>query len=317
MKRKWAIILGIVISLVVVAGFVGGNTLYNIALNPRADKGLVFGTTQDPEAVSGSTDSDEGEVASWLAGVGYEDDYILAGDGLKLHAYVIEQSQPSDMWVIAVHGYTGEAMEMSPYAQRFYGRGYNILMPNLRSHGQSEGDYIGMGWHDRLDIIGWIDRILADNARANIVLFGVSMGGATVMMTAGEPLPDNVFAVIEDCGYTSAWAEFSTQMGDLFGLPDFPLMNFASLVAKIRAGYFIEEASAVNQLKKTKLPILFIHGEEDRFVPFWMLDEVYEAAAGEKEKYSVPGAAHAESAKVAGDAYWDRVFGFLVKQGGV
>ncbi len=82
-------------------------------------------------------------------------------------------------------------------------------MPDLRGHGQSEGNYIGMGWDERLDIVDLTKYIINNYANTEIVLFGVSIGVATVMTTSGEKLPSNVKAIIEDCGYTSAWSQFA------------------------------------------------------------------------------------------------------------
>lgn len=118
--------------------------------------------------------------------------------------------------------------------------------------------------------------------------------------------------MVEDCGYTSAKDEFSYQLKEIFGLPAFPIMDFASLVTKLRAGYTLGEASAVKQLLKTELPVLFIHGTADTFVPSSMLDEVYEAAGGEKEKFAVEDAGHGMAAAVAGEQYWESVFTFVV-----
>lgn len=146
------------------------------------------------------------------------------------------------------------------------------------------------------------------------MLYGVSMGAATVMMASGEAdLPVQVRCVIEDCGYTSVWDEFSGQLKELFGLPPFPVLNAADLVCRIRAGYSITEASALRQVERSVTPTLFIHGEEDTFVPFWMLEELYQAASCEKEKLAVPGAAHAESAAVAPELYWPAVDAFLAR----
>ena len=161
-----------------------------------------------------------------------------------------------------------------------------------------------------------------------IVLYGVSMGAATVMMASGEAdLPVQVRCVIEDCGYTSVWDEFSGQLKELFGLPPFPVLNAADLVCRIRAGYSITEhmgsaeenvealwnESPLKYAPRCKTPTLFIHGEEDTFVPFWMLEELYQAASCEKEKLVVPGAAHAESAAVAPELYWPAVDAFLAR----
>ena len=159
----------------------------------------------------------------------------------------------------------------------------------------------------------WVDAIVEQDPQAEVVLFGISMGGATVMMTAGEEdLSPAVKCVIEDCGYSSVWDEFAGQLKEMFGLPAFPVLDAASLVTQIRAGYGFKEASAADQVAKTSLPILFIHGEEDDFVPYWMLDVVYDACASpDKEKLSVPGAAHGEASGVAPETYWATVEAFL------
>ncbi|MGV2687118.1 alpha/beta hydrolase, partial [Clostridium perfringens] len=124
--------------------------------------------------------------------------------------------------------------------------GYNVLIPDLRAHGNSEGSYIGMGWNDRLDIIEWINLIIKNYENTEIILHGVSMGAATVSMVSGENLPNNVKVIIADCGYTSVWKQFSHKLKGLYSLPDFPVMHASSLVSKFRAGYNLRKASALN-----------------------------------------------------------------------
>ena len=141
----------------------------------------------------------------------------------------------------------------------------------------ARGDYIGMGWPERLDVVAWIERIVQADPEARILVFGESMGAATAMNVAGESLPANVKCIIEDCGYTSVWDEFSLQLKDVFGLPSFPLLDVANLVCNVRAGYDFHKASSVEQLKHATVPMLFIHGDQDTFVPYDMLDQNYEA----------------------------------------
>ena len=214
------------------------------------------------------------------------------------------ENDASNDWVLAFHGYMGSAAEVTPGAWRFHQWGYNVLMPEARGCGKSGGDYYAMGWDDRLDALDWIDLLNTEYGAANIYLFGVSMGGATVMMITGEELPGNVRAAVEDCGYTSAKAEFAYQLKQLFGLPSFPVMDMASLVTRIRAGYWLGEASALKQVKKSETPTLFIHGSADTFVPAEMVYEVYEAATCEKELFVVEGAGHGGASAKGGDAYW-------------
>ena len=236
----------------------------------------------------------------------------VPGEVIRLHG--VQFPREGNKYAILFHGYTGAAWQMAPYAKIFYDMGYSVLTPDARAHGESEGDYIGMGWLERPDVLSWIDSITGTDPDAEIVLMGVSMGGATVMMAAGEDLPGNVKCIVEDCGYSSVWDEFRLQLKNVFGLPAFPLLDAASLVCRIRAGYSFKEASSVTQLQKATVPMLFIHGDADTFVPFSMLDEVYEAcASAEKEKLVVHDAAHGAAADTDPELYWNTVFTFVGK----
>lgn len=313
MKKKK--IIGIAISSILVILILGlsfvGNYFYNLALNPDTPKDIVFGTPEEAEATSGQVlDSD---IQWLLTESNYTDETLTSFDNLNLHAYKVLNQNDSNKWVITVHGYTSEGINMSSYAKNYYDIGYNVLIPDLRSHGLSEGDYIGMGWDDRLDIIDWINTILEYNPNAEIVLHGVSMGAATVSMVSGEDLPSNVKAIVADCGYTSVWDEFAYQLDDLFSLPEFPILNVSSLVAKVRAGYFLGEASTLKQVAKSKTPILFIHGDEDDFVPYYMMEELYNATNSEKEMLTIKNAGHAKASEVDPETYWTTVSNFTSK----
>lgn len=310
-KKLLGISLGIITIIIVISlGFVG-NYFYNLALNPDTPKDIVFGTPEEAEATSGQVLDEDKE---WLLSKSnHSDEYITSSDNLKLHSYVVKNENPSNKWVVTVHGYTSEGLNMSSYAKKYYDMGYNVLIPDLRSHGLSEGNYIGMGWDDRLDIISWINYILNENPNAEIVLHGVSMGATTVLMTSGEAIPSNVKAIVTDCGYTSVWDEFAYQLDDLFSLPEFPILNVSSIVAKIRAGYFLGEASSIDQVKKSKTPILYIHGDQDDFVPYYMMEELYNATSSEKEMLTIKDAEHAKASEVDPETYWTTVNNFINK----
>ncbi|UUX34959.1 alpha/beta hydrolase [Fundicoccus culcitae] len=307
------ITLIVVAAVFIIMGFISGNKLFELTINPKADRSTIAKAPHNVVDVSERSPIEIEIDQVWWTKVDRQELIMTSYDNLKLHAYRVTNENPNDLWMICVHGYTSNATQSIPFARRFYEKNYNIIMPNLRGHGQSEGDYFGMGWTDRMDIIYWINFIIQQNPQAKIALFGISMGGSTVMMTAGEPLPNNVFAVINDCGYSSVWAEFSYQVKLLYNLPNVPILNFVSIITKIRAGYFLEEANAIRQIKKTQLPILFIHGEKDTFVPSDMAEKLYQASAGEKDKMIVKNAGHGQSALLAGEAYWDKVFAFLNK----
>lgn len=313
MKGIGLIILCLIIITVIALMFYGGNYLYNLGLNPKFPKDLVFKndnstkTNQDETSGVKNTNSEK-----WLfERSNYEDLFITSEDNLKLHNYLIKNKVTSNKWAIVVHGYTSQGKLMASYAEEFYKMGYNIIIPDLRGHGQSEGNYIGMGWDERLDIIDLTKYIVDNYTNTEIVLFGVSMGAATVMTTSGEKLPSNVKAIIEDCGYTSAWNQFAYQLKSLFKLHSFPLLDVASLICKIKAGFFISSVSPIKQIKKSITPTLFIHGDEDDFVPFFMLDELYNASPVEKKKLIIHGAAHAKASYVNPKLYWETIEKFL------
>jgi fermentation-respiration switch protein FrsA (DUF1100 family) len=197
---------------------------------------------------------------------------------------------------------------MVNYARLYYDRGFNVFMADNRAHGKSGGKYIGMGWLDRKDYLGWLDMVLERTGEnTEIVLHGISMGGAAVMMMSGETLPPQVKCIVNDCGYSSVFDEFKYQLKKIFGLPAFPFLYLANIEAKLLAGYSFTEASAVNAVKKASVPILFIHGDSDDFNPVYMVYELYEAAASSKELWVVRGAQHGMAYEADPEEYVRRV----------
>lgn len=307
MKLWIKILVGVTLLVTVVLVF-AGNYFYNYAVVP-SEKDFLEGDTP------GTTKTNEESSAqSWFANPDNRKEWQQTStDGLKLSAIYLPATD-SHKTAIVAHGYMGNAETMANYAKMFHDLGYNVLVPDARGHGKSEGDYIGFGWHERKDYVKWIDQVLETNGQSEeIVLYGISMGAATVMMTSGESLPTNVKAIIEDCGYSSVNEELAYQLNELFSLPPFPLIQVTSLMTKIRAGYFFGEADAIKQLEKNQLPMLFIHGDADTFVPYEMLDKVYQATNGPKEKYIVPGAEHAKAYSIDPENYQKTVSSFLEK----
>ncbi len=274
---------------------------YNVAVARRPKEFLSTSpdlvTNQNTELVAFDT--------SWLERHPFEDIEMKSYDGLLLHGYYLAAPTPTTKTALLAHGYNGSAKnDMGAFAKLYHEvLGYNVLMPDDRGHGASEGASIGFGWLDRLDYLKWLHYLLQRvGADAHIVLHGVSMGGATVLMASGEELPEQVKCIVSDCAYTSVKDILSYQARRLYKLPPFPLVSLVSLVCKIRAGYFFSEASALRQVRKTNKPILFIHGAEDTFVPVSMLESLYHACPTYKDKLIVPKAGHglAYSADVPG-----------------
>jgi hypothetical protein len=267
------------------------------------------------EAARSTHDLERAIGKTWFENIPSEELYITSFDGLKLYARLFTQSAArSDRYVILVHGYKSSNQSMHHYAYHYWQKGYNVLIPDLRACGNSEGKDIGMGWLDRKDIIGWVQLIVSINPEAKIVLHGESMGAATVMMATGDKeLPENVKAVIEDSGYTSVYDILNSEIRARFGLPPFPFVNIASRLSHIRSDYNFKEASALKQVAKSKTPTLFIHGTGDGFVPCGMLLPLYEACSAPKEKLMVENAEHCCSAFYAPEEYYNHVFNFIEK----
>lgn len=237
-------------------------------------------------------------------------------DGLKLKGVYLEnpaqKNKKTKQLIILVHGYTSRGILLRQYAQMFYQNGYDLFIPDARGHGMSEGDYIGFGWPDRIDLKNWIQQMVKQfDGKVDIALWGISMGGAEVMMTSGEKLPSQVKCIIEDCGYSSTAAELTYQLKQMFHLPSFPVIPLASWYTEMRDGYNFYESDAVSQLKKNHLPMLFIHGADDTFVPVEMVDEVYQATNGPKEKVIFKGASHGKSFQSDPEKYTKVVTDFL------
>ena len=254
----------------------------------------------------------DNHLGSWIAQYG-EDKYITSEDGLTLHGHYRKNPEAYGKYAIICHGYTGNATNMSVYARELYSMGFSVLCPNARAHGKSDGGLIGMGYLERRDIISWINEIIKSDPSAKILLFGVSMGGATVLFTSGEnDLPANVRAVVSDCAFTSVYDEIGNVMRRYVSfLPSFPIVDSGSVTCELKGGYSFRDASCVEAVKKSTTPTLFIHGSKDSFVPFYMLDILYENAACEKQMLVVDGAGHAASRKADPILYWNTVKGFI------
>lgn len=311
MKKKVAIVLTVVMLLIVGGGYGIGNYFINYALSPVSNSNER--NVDDKEKASSGAEKIiqtnlQEEVKKAKSFEKETTSVQIKNNGLKLNAKY--KDNQSHQWVIVIHGYKSNNTNMMPYGMAYSKKGYNVLLPNNRAHGDSEGEYIGMGWLDKDDIEKWIQWIVEKDSKAQIILHGVSMGGATTMMVSGDNV-EHVIGYIEDCGYTSVWDIFKSELSKRFSLPSFPVLDLANIVASMKAGYSFKEASSLEQVKKCQKPMLFIHGGKDDFVPTEMVYELYQNAKCEKELYIVDEAGHAESKNYNPDAYWEKVFSFL------
>lgn len=255
------------------------------------------------------------ENKEWLDSAESESVIINSFDGLKLSGIFLKTKNKSDKTVICFHGYTGNGENDFASLARFYHKNnINVLIVDDRAHGKSEGKYIGFGVLDRFDALSWINYIVEKTGEnSKIFLHGISMGGATVLMSAGLQIPENVKAIIADCAFTSVYGIFSHILKQEYHIPKFPVLFLTEFMTRIRAGYGYKDVNTTEILSKTKLPVLFIHGELDNFVPLSMSKKNYNVCSSDKKLFIVKGADHAESYYIDRAGYEAVVAEFIQK----
>ncbi len=309
MKRKTTFgLLGLAAAGAGVAGgwTALGNYLYGQMMLPKA---------RDPEVEGDS--QDEGRL--WARKrEGFREATIQAVDGLILWAALVPGRADCHRWAVCVHGYHDTYESMGAIAKHYNGLGWHVLMPDQRGHGQSEGDYVGWGYDERLDLLGWCNYIVRRDPEAEILLHGVSMGAASVLMATGGALPRQVKAAVSDCAYTSIEAEarhvlgrFQETLPTRIPLPAGLLFAALRKTALRRAGFDLRDAAPIQAVARSKTPTFFIHGVEDDFVPAAMMGKLYQAAKCPKSFLWMPGAGHAESVGTDQGLYWTAVSTFL------
>lgn len=234
----------------------------------------------------------------WILQQPMEHITIKSRDNLTLHADFLPAENPSDKLAICFHGYTGCGMKDCVSISVFLHRlGFDCLIVDNRAHNNSEGNYVGFGILDRYDCLSWINYVNKRfNNQKNILLYGVSMGGSTVLMASGlKELPKNVKAIIADCAFTSPYDVFTHVLKKDYHLPEFPVMKMNDKLCKKKAGYSFKEYSTLDAVKSTSIPIFFVHGKKDDFVPTWMSEKNFEACVSPKDLLLIENAGHAAS----------------------
>lgn len=311
MKKKLGIILAGIVVLAVAGLIVAGNYFYNQGVKRGTDIELHREASSVNAKVSGQGESLLKKDKDWYKKQEKEIVDMKSYDGLQLKAKWIQNDADTHKAVILAHGFRNTGDNMGKYAKMYNDMGFDILLPDARGHGDSAGDYIGYGWHDRLDYMDWIQLIIDKYDEEQIILDGNSMGAATVLMTSGEQLPSEVKGIVADSAYSSVKAELKHQLKHIYHLPSFPLLDVTSGITKIRAGYTFGGASTIDQVKKNTRPLLIIHGDADELVPTDMAYEIYDAAGGDKEQWIVPDVGHTKAFDKVTKEYKKRIKAFV------
>ncbi|WP_423410604.1 alpha/beta hydrolase [Heyndrickxia sp. MSNUG] len=315
MKKRIIWISCGVVLLIMISLLAAGNYFYNVAIN-RSHEAVDLHGGGESVAAAGLLSEEEHqakleEVMKWTEQQTFDIVEIESVDGLKLKARFLKNEHSTGKAVILAHGYKGNSEQMPGITKYYYELGYDILKPDARGHGLSEGEYIGYGWHERKDYVQWAGFLVDQKEEEAIFLHGFSMGAATVLMASGENLPVEVKGIIADSGYTSVIEELSHQLKFLYHLPAFPVIQVTSVITNLRAGYTFSEASALESVKKNKLPLFIIHGDKDDLVPTEMAQRIFDMATSKKDLWIVSGAGHTEAYTIAEEVYQERLKAFL------
>lgn len=306
MKVFWIVcLIVLVLLLVLMAGYLLiGFVAYKICLTR---KGKIKRTIEKKFA----TYVKEWGIDEHYFETGFEKISIKSHDNLSLYAFYKTIGQ--NKLAIFVHGYGGTHRDMANYAKMFEQRGYDILAVDQRCHGESDGYDLTMGLKEKEDILFWINKMNEINPQYKIVLMGLSMGASSVCLACGEKLPANVVLAIEDCGYDNANNQFS----HVYFKSKFPLKFiykiFYNFTKKSR-GLDLKKIDAKIALKNSKIPILFIHGSNDDFVPTAMVNSLSSAIPEQRRHvYIAENAIHAEAYASNPKKYEKEVDKFLTK----
>lgn len=238
---------------------------------------------------------------------------ITSNDGLKLSGIWVPAEEPKGTILLA-HGYRSSKMvDFSLALEMYHNYGMNILVPDQRSHGKSEGRFITFGVKESEDMLSWVLYHNQTFGEIPLILSGLSMGASTMLYLADQELPDNVKGIIADCGFTSPWEIIKSVFRNVIHLPAEPTLLAADLFARLFAGFSLREKDTRKTLANSKLPVLLVHGVLDGFVPCEMTRQAYAACREPKELLLVDGADHGVSFLVDQERYVQTVIAFLKK----
>jgi pimeloyl-ACP methyl ester carboxylesterase len=235
------------------------------------------------------------QMVAWMKEIRalpYRELTTVSHDGLTLYGKYYEFS-PDAPLEIMFHGYRGSAeRDLCGGVQRAFSLGHSALIVDQRAAGHSGGNVISFGANESKDCLRWVDKVNeVFGTETKIILTGISMGASTVLMAAGNELPQNVVAVLADCGYTSAEEIIKVVIRQMH-LPPNLAYPFVMLGARLFGRFDLRQANATAALANCKVPVIFAHGDADDFVPCHMSKVNYDAFAGTKALVIIPGAGH-------------------------
>ncbi len=316
MKKSAKISVATTAAIAAVAGtvsYVAFNEIMsrNAKLTPFFSK--IFVKANEDEVTFDGSQPDERR--DWFYAQKLERHEIISERGERLRGYTIMADKPSNLFFFGIHGYRGEGKHEFCYIAKYYhDMGFNIFLMDHQAAGESDGTYISFGHFEHQNCMKWLDYILDVYGKdIQIVIHGVSMGSATAMLITGDNnLPANVKFTVADCGYTSMYNQFYHNLGG--NAIAKPVLALISGINKAKLGFNFKDVSPLDAVKNVKIPMLFIHGGSDDFVPTFMVNELYDACSSEyKDKLIVEHAGHAASYVIDTPSYEAKLNEFIDK----
>ncbi len=316
-KTAKKLIIGTGAALVTLAGIAGAaykatESLMKIALDREVPKSSPKGKAR----ISGSRKLVEfadsvAEASRNLLDGGLEEVEITSPDEIKLVGHWHECKDAKRI-IVAMHGWRSSwATDFGAVSEFWHANGCSVLYAEQRGQNKSGGDYMGFGMLERHDCLEWVKWVNErTGGKLPIYLAGVSMGAATVLMASGLPMPENVHGIMADCGFTSPHAIWKHVMEKNLHLSYGILGGVANDICKKKINMGANDYSAAHALAHSRIPVLFIHGTDDHFVPVEMTYENYKVCSAPKRLFIVPGADHAMSYYLEKDAYEKNVTEF-------
>lgn len=307
----------IVVAVVLVYSIGGAIAFLNIALVRKKQPHPII-ATEGPRVPYGPIMQ---KSADWFMAQNPEEHWITSYDGLKLHAFYLPVKNAKGT-VIMMHGYHSSGLrDFACIYEWFHNLGYSVLLPDQRAHGDSEGKYLTFGVRERIDCRDWIKWInnrseykdvKSEQELPPLWVMGISMGSSTVMFMSEFNLPKNIRGIIADCGYTRPLEMIRLSVFRDYHLITWPMLPIANVMGKIFCGFGMREASTKKSFKTNKIPILFVHGTNDTFVPYKMSLKNYSLCQAPKQMLTTQ-ATHALSFVTAPDLYKKELTEFLCK----
>ncbi|MBR4905457.1 MAG: alpha/beta hydrolase [Clostridia bacterium] len=305
MHWYWIVPIALAAVLLIALGIAGCMFYYAFAANRKAIEKVFREREQDPAPLVRM----RYRTKEYFDALPFDALTLTAKDGVNLSARFFPNGGTKKVAILCHGWHSYPWWDFGKAFDIVYDAGCAVLAVFQRAQGESEGRYLTYGAKESEDLLGWIDLLLARYGEdLSIALMGVSMGAATVLCATGKPLPKQVKCAVSDCAFTSAKDQFKAASKGRFPLSRLLGQPIAELFAHMR----YRDASPIDAVKRSKTPTLFVHGDADAFVPYAMMQELFDAcAASDKATWTSPGAVHAEAAMQNPDEYAAHVLPWL------